>query len=139
MISRVKKFSLLPAVEKRIVLLAWERLWYVRVSLWFHSYRKTRVGIDHRIKIQANNSSHSVQAERLVYLVNIASRGVLSTTCLTNALVSEWFLSEAGYEPVFHIGVKKGYHEDFGAHAWVEIDGKDITGSSSGFESIYQN
>jgi hypothetical protein len=54
-----------------------------------------------------------------------ARNSPIRSTCLERALSLWWLLSRQGISTQFRIGVKKD-GEAFGAHAWVERDGKAI-------------
>ena len=140
MLRRIKQFNQLPKAEKCILFLAWQRSWQVRISLWLRSYKETRSRLEDRFTSQENKLENSVSAERIAYLVMAASKWVMSSTCLTRALVGEWLLKEAGFNPSLHIGVKKGEEKDFEAHAWLEMDGEKLIGGTAaeGFKQIYR-
>ena len=140
MLRRIKQFNQLPKSEKKILFLAWQRSWQVRISLWLRSYKETRSRLEDRFTSQENKLENSVSAERIAYLVMAASKWVMSSTCLTRALVGEWMLKEAGFNPSLHIGVKKGEEKDFEAHAWLEMDGEKLIGGTAaeGFKQIYR-
>jgi len=140
MFRRIKQFNQLPKSEKKILFLAWQRSWQVRISLWLRSYKETRSRLEDRFTSQENKLENSVSAERIAYLVMAASKWVMSSTCLTRAFVGEWMLKEAGFNPSLHIGVKKGEEKDFEAHAWLEMDGEKLIGGTAaeGFKQIYR-
>jgi hypothetical protein len=140
MFRRIKQFSQLPGPEKQILFLAWQRAWQVRLSLWFYSYKQTRSRIEDQFIANEKKAKNTVSAARIAYLVIAASKWVVSSTCLSRALVGEWMLKEAGFDPSLHIGVKKGEEKDFEAHAWLEIDGEKLIGGTAaeGFKQIYR-
>jgi len=140
MFRRIKQFNQLSGHEKRILFLAWQRSWQVRISLWLYSYKQTRSRIEDQFSSNEKKPENSVSAGRIAYLVAAASKWVFSSTCLTRALVGEWMLKEAGFNPSFHIGVKKGEEKSFEAHAWLEMDGEKLIGGSAaeGFKQIYR-
>jgi hypothetical protein len=140
MFRRIKQFNQLPAAEKQILFLAWQRAWQVRISLWFYSYKQTRSRIEEKFASNEKNAENSVSSARIASLVMAASNWVMSSTCLSRALVGEWMLKEAGFNPSLHIGVKKGEEKDFEAHAWLEMDGDKLIGGTAaeGFKQIYR-
>lgn len=140
MFRRIKQYNQLPGHEKRILFLAWQRSWQVRISLWLYSYKQTRSRIEDQYTSKEKKPQNSVSAGRVAYLVMAASKWVFSSTCLTRALVGEWMLKESGFNPSLHIGVKKGEGKNFEAHAWLEMDGEKLIGGSAaeGFKQIYR-
>ena len=140
MLKRIKNFHQLTGPEKQILFLAWRRLWQVRISLWFGSYKQTRSRIEDKINSSATKPNKSVSADGIAYLVTVVSRWVPSATCLTQALVGEWMLKEAGFNTSLHIGIKKGEDKEFEAHAWIELNGEKLLGGTvaEGFKPIYR-
>ena len=140
MFRSIKQFNQLPGHEKRILFLALQRSWQVRISLWLYSYKQTRSRIEDQFTSKEKKPENLVSAGRVAYLVMAASKWVFSSTCLTRALVGEWMLKESGFNPSLHIGVKKGGEKNFEAHAWLEMDGEKLIGGSAaeGFKQIYR-
>ena len=65
-------------------------------------------------------------AQRLAALAAIAGRrGLMSATCLRQALLVDWLLRRRGLDPVLQLGVRKR-GEKFDAHAWVELEGEAL-------------
>ena len=52
-------------------------------------------------------------------------RGPWTSSCLTRSLVLYAMLRQHGYQPCFFIGVS-GKERDFGAHAWITLDGTPV-------------
>lgn len=69
--------------------------------------------------------------ERVVWAVEVASRTIPGVkTCLAQALATQVLLARRGYSTLLHIGVIRGEHEQFQAHAWVVAEGKIVIGGS---------
>ncbi len=66
--------------------------------------------------------------ERLLWAIAVASRYVPGTSCLSLALAGRTMLSREGYPAHIHIGVAKDHTDSFGAHAWLESEGKIVIG-----------
>ena len=72
---------------------------------------------------------HNIPLERLIQAVEIMSRYMPKSTCLTRALAAQMLLSQYRYTSNVKIGVSKENGE-FEAHAWLEVDNKIILGES---------
>lgn len=66
------------------------------------------------------------QAERLAQMAAIAGRrGLLSATCLRQAVLVEYLLLRRGLTPVLRLGARR-LEGRFEAHAWVELEGRAL-------------
>jgi hypothetical protein len=66
------------------------------------------------------------QAEQLAQFAAIAGRrGLLSATCLRQALLVDYLLRRRGLAPELKLGVRKREGR-FDAHAWVELEGRPL-------------
>jgi hypothetical protein len=65
---------------------------------------------------------------RVVEAVRRASRHVPRATCLTQAIASEIMLARHGHSSNLRIGVTKDAKGVFGAHAWLEVQGRVVIG-----------
>jgi hypothetical protein len=114
-----RKFCLLGAADRRLLLKAARSLAAYRVALWVLSWRRVAA-----IRPSPSKSPASqVSIERLESAVRAASRAIPRCTCLTRALALHHLLSRAGYESSIYFGVAKTPARGFEAHAWVEHDG----------------
>jgi hypothetical protein len=65
-------------------------------------------------------------AERIALLANIAGRrGIVSATCLRQAMLVQWWLRRDGLDARLKIGSRLQVGQ-FDAHAWVELEGKAL-------------
>ncbi len=74
-----------------------------------------------------------------MWAIAVAGKYMPGTTCLSLALAAQRMLNREGYPAHLHIGVAKDHTGSFGAHAWVESDGRIVIGgqdSSSLFASL---
>jgi hypothetical protein len=69
-----------------------------------------------------------VTIRRIVRSVRTSSRFVPFVTCLTLALVTRLLLRINGQPSDLKIGVEKDRNEKFGAHAWIEVNGRIVIG-----------
>lgn len=74
------------------------------------------------------------QLAALAWSVGNASRIVPKATCLTQACALQIMLARRGIDAVLRIGVMNG--AAFGAHAWLEHDGRVLVGGTT--ESLAQ-
>jgi hypothetical protein len=100
----------------------------VRIGLWTMPFRRmqafaARLG-DRRISPRCKRLS----PQELTSLVSVGADYVPGASCLTQALVAQVILKRYGYRPVLRIGVTRGPDGAFGAHAWVECDGRVMIG-----------
>lgn len=123
------KFSRLPLPEKRLLLKAACLLYAVRLGLWLLPFRAFR-------RLLAGSKTAAVQtpkaeplpAQRIVRLIEAASRFVPAATCLTQAIASLILLRQHGHSARLRIGVAKDQNGLLEAHAWVESGGRVIIG-----------
>lgn len=106
----------------------------VRIGLWMLPYQKVRRLVDQPLRMTPLYPPFSPEAvayhRRVVAAVEAIGRRVLGDTpCLTQALVAQRLLRQAGYETELHIGVTKREGELL-AHAWLEQDDIIVIGGS---------
>ncbi len=76
-----------------------------------------------RLEARSANEGDMQSAQRLAALAAIAGRrGLMSATCLRQALLLDWLLRRRGLQPTLQLGVRKRDGK-FDAHAWVELEG----------------
>jgi len=121
--SRLVKFLKLPWHKKRAFLAAFWALWIFRIELWVLPFSSTR---EQASGMKAKSESGELSVEDIIWSVEIASKFVLDSTCLTQALASKRLLSWNGYISALWIGVDSC--NGFAAHAWIERDGRVILG-----------
>jgi hypothetical protein len=120
------RFRALPADEQRLLLALMAALPGIALLV------RTR-GVTGTVRLLERSSRGSGQrpadatdthaAQRLAELASIAGRrGVLTATCLPQALLIEWILRRRGLSPELRVGVRK-QADALDAHAWVELHG----------------
>lgn len=128
--KRLRKFSRLSGIERRLLLKAALLLVVVRLGLWllpFETLRRLLVGFSEG-PVRLRNTDQSSEGE-VTWAVEKAGRFMpWAATCLTLALTAQVLLLRRGHGAVIHIGVAKGGAEHFLAHAWVESGGKIVIG-----------
>ncbi len=152
--GRLVRFLRRPRAEQRLFLRAWCWVAWVRLNLSLFPYAKVRrlaqPGARRAAQPHARGTAQP-RAERVAstslpgsspgartgdppavatvaWAVASAARFVPRATCLTQALVTERLLRQAGYAPTLRIGVARPRPDAFEAHAWVEHDGRIVIG-----------
>jgi Transglutaminase-like superfamily len=106
-------------------------LWAVRIGLWIIPFQRL-----HDLLTQTRLGSFIPHQQELAYTEKITTsvkrmrRFVLAATCLTQALVTEKLLHEAGLPAAMRIGVARSDAGKIEAHAWVESNGEVVIGGS---------
>jgi hypothetical protein len=123
MLKPLKTFILLTRQDRNLVLRAATAL----VVCW----ARLRVqGIKEIQAWAARPGSGTVEAKRLAWAVETASRRAPGTTCLSKALALQHLLSANGRGSELMIGVDNSQGR-FSAHAWLVVDGEILIGGCS--------
>jgi hypothetical protein len=120
---RLYRFALLPYGQKKLLSQSLLLVLAVRIGLWALPFT-TLDRLLNRICPVADNTADWVAVRRVAGCVRISSRFVPYATCLTQALATRVLLRMAGQPSDLKIGVEKDENEEFGAHAWIEVDGR---------------
>lgn len=111
----------------------------VHGALAVFGYVRTRRALE---RISARASRHAADAaeyaaaRRLAELAEIAGRrGLLTTTCLRQALLVYTLLRRRGLDPQLQLGVRK-QGDAFGAHAWVELEQRPLAAEARDFVAL---
>jgi hypothetical protein len=118
-------FINLKLEDKNLILRTFFLNYYVRLILWIFPFQRVQIMTQ---KMSKNTKKLSIDVSRLMWAVNVTSRYVFRSTCLTKALTAQIILDQYGHQSNLRIGVTKG--EKFEAHAWVEFDGDVVMGKS---------
>lgn len=70
----------------------------------------------------------SVPVERIAWSIAAAARRVPGATCLVLALAGQTLMARHGYHGELRLGVMRDSAGAFGAHAWVEYEGRAVIG-----------
>jgi hypothetical protein len=128
--GRLRRFSRLSGIERRLLLKAAFLLVVVRLGLWllpFDTLQRVLISISEG-PAKLRDTDH-VSVGEVTWAVEKAGRFMpRAATCLSLALTAQVLLLRRGHEAVVHIGVAKGGAEQFLAHAWVESGGKIVIG-----------
>lgn len=132
----LQKYINLSYIEKYEIIRIMLFMWTVRIRLWTTSYKKTKEWCNQQ---GTHTKVSSLGQERLLRLVNGASKFVLHSTCLTKALTAHTILKQYSVENMLLVGVKQDKDSDFEAHAWIQdLDSNIIFGGdfSNSFKPI---
>jgi hypothetical protein len=107
-------FILLPLISTMLRIFGFNRS-----HAWLLRFSQSKHFID-------ANSAALQAAERVALLANIAGRrGLVSATCLRQAMLVQWWLRRDGLDARLKIGTRLQAGQ-FDAHAWVELEGKAL-------------
>jgi transglutaminase superfamily protein len=82
----------------------------------------------HRARTRTVLATRAYTTADIIWCISRAGRAVPGATCLTRALATEVLLARRGLEPAVCIGVRRPDRETLQAHAWVEVDGRILSG-----------
>jgi len=92
-------------------------------------YARTRAWLERRSRHPARRIATPADLESAHSAARIAAiagrRGMVTATCLRQALLLHWLLRRRGLQPELRIGVRK-QGEALDAHAWVELEGHPL-------------
>jgi hypothetical protein len=131
MLETINKFLHLPAPDRRILIQSVLFLGAIRVGLWLLPFRTLR----HLLAKIAYPSTavHALDrtaVDTVTWAVGAAGRYLPGTpTCLPQALTTQVLLRRRGHPACLRIGVARGERGALQAHAWVESDGRVVSGS----------
>jgi hypothetical protein len=127
--SRIHKFLLLSPEEKKLLLRATWLLWVCRLGLWLVPFKALR---RHLAKAERRKpyglKVGSIDIDRIIWAVAVASRYVPAATCLTQALAGQVLLKQHCAPALLRIGVMKNERGALQAHAWIESQGQVVIG-----------
>jgi hypothetical protein len=125
--GRLSRFLRRPAAERRLLLRALFLLTRVRLSLWLLPYRS--VSRWAQSASQPSRHKHTqLSIDEFCRAITIAARFVPGASCLTQALVGQILLGQAGHAVTLQIGVLRKGGGPLQAHAWLESAGRVILG-----------
>ena len=104
----------------------------VALSLWVVEYNKTKSIFSHFIyDISGQKEPDPTEIEKacvIARMVTVASRhGPYRANCLKQSMVLWWMLARYEISSEIKFGVQKNTDESFGAHAWVECYGMNMS------------
>jgi hypothetical protein len=129
----LRKFLLLPAADTWLLIKTALLLVAIKLAmrlLPFRTLRRLAIIATSAPMRRLRNTDHA-SADRAIWAVEATSRHIPGVkSCLIQALATQVLLARRGYPALLHIGVTRGEHGQFRAHAWVESEGKVVIGKS---------
>lgn len=124
MSTKIKRLLELDRAELRLLAAAWIGLAVSRVALSVTTFER----VDRLIGAKLGKGrSDRPTPERIAWLVRAAANNHLcAMRCLPRSLTLRRLLNRRGFPAVLRIGVEPKREPELAAHAWVEIDGKQI-------------
>ena len=118
----------LGGADRRLLLGALRTEVGVRLLLWAVPSRVLLRHVARRVEGVGELPGISDDPRRVGRAVQLASRVVPGSTCLTRALTTQLILARMGRRSLLRIGVTRGEEGSFEAHAWVEAGGHVVVG-----------
>lgn len=132
MSSRLEKFGRLPWKERWTIVEAAAICAVVRLMLATTPYGRVSAMVGRVARRSGRGGRLDATGEevaRVVRAVGAASSAILGTgQCLVRALAAQVMLGRRGYRTEVKFGVEKDGDGVFGAHAWLERDGRVLIG-----------
>jgi len=129
-LKRLGRFLSLSAPDRRLLVEAALFLGAIRIGLRLLPFPTLWRLLD-RARWAAMVSPSRLQPDRIIWALNVASPYVLGVRpCLAQALAAQLLLVRRGLPARLSLGVAKGDRGQVRAHAWMETDGKIVTGGS---------
>ena len=128
--KRLRSFLRLPLSDQCLLVEAALLLAFVRLGLRVLSFR-TLWRLVTRLSARAAGSpgAASCQADRITWAVRVTSPYVLGVRpCLAQALTAQFLLGRRGLPALLRVGVTRVGRGPVQAHAWMETDGRVVTG-----------
>ncbi|HWP41853.1 MAG TPA: lasso peptide biosynthesis B2 protein [Blastocatellia bacterium] len=127
----VRRFLRLSRTERRLLIESVFLIGTIRVGLWVLPFKTLHRLVARRGVVAARPQASLSAAKRVAWAVEVASRYVPFSTCLTRAMATMILLGRNGQPGRLRIGVAKNREGRLEAHAWVESQGRIIIGSLS--------
>jgi hypothetical protein len=115
--------------EKRLLIRANRLLWVCRLGLWLLPFKVLRRQLAKAERRTLSDvQAATVEIDKIIWAVAVASRYVPAATCLTQALAAQVLLKQHCAPALLRIGVMKSQQGALQAHAWVESHGRVVIG-----------
>jgi hypothetical protein len=128
-VSLLGRFWRLKRRQKWLIGRCFVLVFAVRGALWMAAWPRV---LELLGRFRSAPGWEAIPPEELAWGIRNAARAVPGASCLTQALALHLALSRAGWTSKVRIGVQIAPESGFGAHAWVERDGKVIPGQRQG-------
>lgn len=127
--KQILKFFRLPPTDRCLMVKSTFLLGVIRLGLSLLPLKRL-LGLVGSVKheVMEGSSADNISSNQIAWAVEVASRYVPFATCLTRALVVQMLFTQKGYPAHLCIGVAKSKDDRLEAHAWVESEGRIVTG-----------
>ena len=133
MSGTLRRLCALSALQWRWLIAAQLLMPLIVLSLRTRGYSKTLAIITperHQKLAEDSTGADIEEAQDMAWIVNIAAtRGPFKARCLTRSLALLALLHRTGIPAHLQLGLRKN-GDDFGAHAWVELQGIPLNDSA---------
>ena len=132
----IASYKRLRPAERRLFFQALVVVAVIRVGLRLLPYRVLRNWVEHFRKSPGLNCQMDRRHIREVtWAVEAASRRIPGTTCLPRGMATHFLLGRLGQQSELRLGVARKPGGELEAHAWVEVQGRVVSGGAvEGFE-----
>lgn len=120
-----RKLARLNPRRRRLLLEAAALTETAHLLLMVFRFKKAKAILNSIAKLVFRGKAAVEKADLLWALSTLSRR--LGCTCLPRAIGAQTLLRRYGYPAVLRIGATE-MHRNFGAHAWVELEGEIVTG-----------
>ncbi|MFA5353975.1 MAG: lasso peptide biosynthesis B2 protein [Thermodesulfovibrionales bacterium] len=131
--TKIGKFLSLPASDKKLLMQALFLLLFVKTGLHTVPFRTFDSFLN---RLSSHKVKQAAPKDRILWSVNTAKRYLPFATCLVTALTCHFLLQRHRHNSSLKIGVRKNGDNILEAHAWIESEGRIVTGNIAGIENF---
>ena len=124
---KLLKLFCMPAIDRYLLMGTWLLLGTIRLALWALPFRRVHY-ICTRVVPRGIVSSESILIGKISWAVDVSSHVMPGVKCLARALTAYCVLRFAGHVSSIQFGVAPAPNRKLEAHAWVESQGRIVTG-----------
>lgn len=127
----ITRYRQLSAAERRLFFRALVLVLAIRTGLWVLPFRVTRNWVE-RLRVPAGpwRELDRRSIRRAAWAVEAASRRIPGATCLTQGMATQVLLGRLGQRSELRLGVARKPDGQLEAHAWVEAQGRIVSGAA---------
>ncbi len=131
MIRLIFRCRQLSAVERRLFFRALILVPLIRLGLWILPFRVMQSWVDRLRRLERQPRELDRRSIRQVaWAVEAASRRIPGATCLTQGMATQILLGRLGQRAELRLGVARKQNGRLEAHAWVESQGRIVSGNA---------
>ena len=124
----LSKLLRLSSSERRLILGAALLLGTIRLGLQLLPFLTLRRQLAKIPPAHSQSQAKQVSVGKVVWTVEVLSRYIPGVKCLARALATQVLLCRYGYQADLRIGVARSEKGQLQAHAWVESQGRIVSG-----------